>query len=95
MRLKKKSTHLYIISCGDRLKIGVTHDINQRMKTLRTGNPIPLKLEFLEERTNPHKAEQYILRTLQKNRIKGTEWFYGVDVHQIRCHLMLFHDQDP
>jgi hypothetical protein len=92
---KTKSTHLYILSCGGKLKIGVTNDIQQRMKTLKTGNPEPLVLEFLEERTNPHKAEQYILNVLSKNRIKGTEWFVNTDVHTIRCHLMMFHDQEP
>lgn len=76
------------------IKIGVTNDIDKRMKSLKTGNPIPLVLEHLEERKNPHKAEKYILRMLQKYRIKGTEWFTGIDAHKIRCHLMLFHEQD-
>lgn len=92
---KAKSTHLYILSSGDKLKIGVTNNIEKRMKTLKTGNPEGLKLEFLEERTNPHKAEQYVLTMLSKYRIKGTEWFKGTDVHTIRCHLMMFHDQEP
>jgi hypothetical protein len=96
MRKKRsKSTHLYILSCGDKIKIGITNDIDQRLMSLKTGNPLPITLEFLEERTNPHKAEHYVLNQLSKYRIKGTEWFVGIDVNKVRSCLFMFHDQEP
>ena len=91
---KTKSTHLYILSCGERIKIGITNDINKRMRSLKTGNPEPLKLEHIEERLNPRKAEKYILDQLSSYRIKGTEWFSGITVNKIRSYLMMYHDQE-
>jgi hypothetical protein len=87
------ATHLYIVSSGDRVKIGVTSNIEQRIKTLSTGNPDPIELLYIEERYMPHKAEKYLHREFQKNRVRG-EWFEGVTVQQIRSRLMLFHEQE-
>lgn len=88
-----KSTHLYVLSCGNRLKIGVTNDIDQRLQSLQTGNPDEIKLEYIEERVNPHKAEKFLHRHFQKNRVSG-EWFEGITLHDIRVRLMLFFDQE-
>lgn len=88
-----KSTHIYVVSCGDMLKIGITNNIEKRMKTFKTGNPIPIVLEYLEERKDPMKAEQYVLNQLSKYRIPGTEWLKGTTVNEIRIKLMMFHDQ--
>lgn len=88
-----KSTHLYVLRCGERLKIGVTHDINQRIKSLQTGNPDEIILEYIEERTNPHKAERFLHRYFQKQKVKG-EWFEGITLQDIRVRLMLFFDQE-
>lgn len=90
---RKKSTHLYILSCAGRTKIGVTSDIDQRIKSLQTGNPEPIVLEYIEERLNPTKAERYLHRCFAKKRLVG-EWFEDLSVHEIRVKLMLFFDQD-
>lgn len=93
MAKKSKSTHLYVLSCGDKIKIGVTNNIENRLKSLQTGNPMPIKLEYIEERLNPEKAEHYLHRCFQAKRVNG-EWFEYISVHDIRVKLMLFFDQD-
>lgn len=90
---RKKATHLYILSCGGRTKIGVTSNIEQRIRSLQTGNPETIVLEYIEERTNPTKAERYLHRCFAKKRLVG-EWFSDLTVHEIRVKLMLFFDQD-
>lgn len=91
--MANKSTHLYVLSCGARLKIGVTNDIDKRIKTLSTGNPEPIKLEYIEERYLPHKAEKYLHRRFHKQRVSG-EWFEGITIQQIRSCLMMFMEQE-
>lgn len=88
-----KSTHLYVLRCGERIKIGVTSDIEQRIVSLQTGNPDKIELEYIEERLNPHKAEKFLHRHFQKNKVSG-EWFEGISLHDIRIRLMLFFDQE-
>jgi len=85
-------THLYVLSSGPLLKIGVTKDIESRIKTLQTGNPNLIQLEYIEERYKPHKAERYLHKEFHKNRVSG-EWFHGITVFQIKSKLMMFHDQ--
>lgn len=88
-----KPTHLYILSCNDQLKIGVTNNIQRRIKQLQTGNPIPIILEYIDERSNPIKAERYLHSQLSQFRVQG-EWFTNITVNDIRVKLMLFLDQE-
>lgn len=90
---KQKSTHLYVLSCGTRLKIGVTNNIEQRLQSLTTGNPDPILVEYIEPRYNPHKAEKYLHNSFSKYKVRG-EWFEGITIDQIKSKLMMFHDQD-
>jgi len=46
---RQKATHLYVLSCGNKTKIGVTSNINQRIKSLQTGNPETIVLDYIEE----------------------------------------------
>ncbi len=89
----KKPTHLYILSCDNKFKIGITSDISKRIASLQTGNSSKIVLEYIEERNNPQKAESYLHRCFQKNRLEG-EWFENISVNTIRSRLMLFFDQD-
>ena len=90
---KRKPTHLYVLSCGNRIKIGVTNNITQRIKTLQTGNPDKIELTYIEERYNPRMAETYLHREFASKRISG-EWFDNITIHEIRMRLMMFHGQD-
>jgi len=86
------STHLYILSCNGLYKIGITSDINRRIKTLQTGNPYTITLEYIEERYRPEMAENYLHKCFKKNRVSG-EWFKDLTITQIRSKLMMYHDQ--
>lgn len=90
---RNKSTHLYILSCGTRVKIGVTSNIDKRVKALQTGNAEKIKVEYIEERNNPTKAERFLHKCFHKRRLVG-EWFEDLTVYEIRSRLMLFFDQD-
>jgi hypothetical protein len=90
---KKQSTHLYVVSCGELLKIGVTNDIDKRIKSLQTGNPFPIVLEYIEERYKPHKAETFLHRSFQDRCVSG-EWFRDLTIREIRGKLMMFFDQE-
>ncbi len=93
---RKKADHLYIISCGNDdnkiYKIGVTSNIENRIKSLQTGNPQLITLEWIDERLKPTLAEKYLHRVFQKYRQEG-EWFKGISVRQIRAELMMCHSQ--
>jgi hypothetical protein len=90
---KNISTHLYVLQCGTRFKIGVTNNIEKRIASLQTGNPEEIVLLYIEEREKPTKAEKYLHRCFQKNRLKG-EWFENITLKDIRIKLLLFFDQD-
>jgi hypothetical protein len=78
------SDRLYIISDeSQRLKIGVTNNLEGRLRTLQTGNPEQLTIIFEEEIENPTKIERYLHRRFHKNRLKG-EWFSNISVEDIR-----------
>ena len=87
------STHLYVLRCGDKLKIGITNDIESRLSSLQTGNPEQIVLEYIEERLNPRKAEKWLHTQFAYCRIKG-EWFQGIQLIDVRRKLMMFHEQD-
>lgn len=89
----KKSTHLYILSCDGKMKIGVTSNIDKRIAALQTGNSSKIYLEYIEERLNPHKAESYLHKCFSNKRLEG-EWFENLTVDMIRSRLMIFFDQD-
>lgn len=91
--MSTKSNLLYILQCNDLFKIGVTNNIDKRVKTLQTGNPHPITVLYCEQRYKPHKAEKYLHRLFHKNRISG-EWFKDITIDQIRSRLMMFHDQE-
>ena len=53
----KKPTHLYILSCDNKFKIGITSDISKRIASLQTGNSSKIVLEYIEERNNRPKSQ--------------------------------------
>lgn len=88
---------LYILSCKDKefLKIGVCKEdaLERRIKTLQTGNPYKIELEYFDIRSKATKAETYLHQQLSPYCTMG-EWFTGLTVNQIRNKLLSFHDQD-
>lgn len=94
--MKSNYNTLYILSCHDGkfVKIGICkeNNIQRRIKNLQTGNPYPIKIEWVEEREVSNKAEKYLHQCFSDKRVHG-EWFEGLTVRDIRAKLMMFHDQ--
>ena len=74
-----KQTHprrqdLYAISAGERMvKIGIAHDVSQRMHTLQHMNPLPLHLVAVVK-GGGRALEKQLHRKFAAERIRG-EWF--------------------
>lgn len=87
---------LYVLSCQDKKyhKIGVckSNNLEKRIKSLQTGNPDKIHVEWAEERIEANKAEKYLHNCFSENRVEG-EWFSDIGLNDIRRKLMLFLDQ--
>jgi hypothetical protein len=62
---------------GSPVKIGVTSDLDERMRTLQTANPYPLTCKAAIpcfDKAVAYKLESYLHRSLHKHRMQG-EWF--------------------
>jgi ribosomal protein S25 len=70
----KKSDGLYLIQAGEYTKIGITQDINKRLKSMETDNPLKLKILFYQKFENANKLESYLHKVLKKFNTKN-EWF--------------------
>lgn len=73
---QRKSATLYILKCGEYLKIGITRDMDKRLKQIDAANPMPVVK--IATKTVPLAgvafAEAWLHRELQESRVKG-EWF--------------------
>jgi len=67
---------IYVIGTNDKQKIGYSGDVEQRLRTLQTGNPENLKIHHTIE--VPNKKARLVENKIHKEyaylRIKG-EWF--------------------
>lgn len=77
-KTKKSKYSLYAISDGEAVKIGVSTNVNKRLKTLQTSHPGKLcvlwKFYVGADRTSAYKAERKLHRVCKKYAIRG-EWF--------------------
>jgi fumarate reductase subunit D len=70
-----KTRYVYVISDGNRVKIGkTTTDPQKRLSTLQTGNPRKLELLHQFECRNPDRLEKYLHKLFASKRERG-EWF--------------------
>lgn len=96
---KFKGIHdtLYILSCQDRkfFKIGVCKEeaLQKRIKTLQTGNPYKISLEYHDLRKNATKAETFLHQQFA-SKCESGEWFTNITLEEIRTKLLFFHDQE-
>lgn len=63
---------IYFVKCAGRIKIGVSTDVETRLKALATGAAHPLSLLGTIE--GDYRLEQFIHKTLSTYRVQG-EWF--------------------
>jgi hypothetical protein len=72
---------IYLIGDGKHIKIGISNNPCQRLKTLQTAQPVRLKLLFQWECKEARKIEKFLHRILWqfKSKFDG-EWFLIDDI---------------
>jgi predicted GIY-YIG superfamily endonuclease len=89
--------YLYIIECkqndGIVYKIGVTNDLQQRIKNVRTGNPNPVEYVYNEQNNNAYKLEKWLHSQLSEHRLEG-EWFKNITVKDIRMKIFQYNEYE-
>jgi len=73
---KSKISYLYIIVCGEYVKVGFAKDVEHRLSTVQVCNPVPVELVY----KHPVKSsiiriiESFIHYKLRQYHVRG-EWF--------------------
>ncbi len=86
---KNRAGIIYVISAGDKYKIGKTTNINTRVRQLNTSNPDNIKIVISEQVLGYDYLEEYLLREFADKRISG-EWFAlnNSDIEKIKNIVM-------
>src|SRR5687768_5999742 len=75
----EKPTSVYIIACGDCVKIGMSSDPEQRLQTLKTGMKDEARLAGAREypsRLHAKRAEAILHWSLMAKRVRARgEWY--------------------
>ena len=85
---------LYILQSGEYCKIGVTNgDIEKRIKSLQTGNPLKINLVGIficRNREHAFDLESSIHKFLKGRRSAGGKEWFCVSVEELKYHLKYF-----
>ncbi len=72
---RRENSQVYAIEMGPFLKVGFTREsVANRLTSLQTGSPIPLKLVGSWPHRQPHRLEAFVHSLLADCRMSG-EWF--------------------
>lgn len=67
---------IYLVSCGEFVKIGTTRDINKRISSIKTNNPKDIEVIFeSQSMLNNYEVEKELHSIFSKYNVRG-EWFY-------------------
>lgn len=72
-------TNIYMVKCGNYVKIGKAKDVQKRLSQLQIGSP--QKLELIGSTFVDEAMEFYLHNKLEKYRVRG-EWF--VDCKEVQ-----------
>lgn len=75
----KKQRYIYVLRCGNELKIGYSVDPAARLKVIQTSRAQEVILEWSRERSDATKLEKHLHRTFQRYKLGG-EWFDGTQL---------------
>jgi excisionase family DNA binding protein len=64
---------LYVLECGEFIKIGHAYDVEHRVKTMETGNPYPIKV-LLARFGDGERLERQLHKRFARHRHRH-EWF--------------------
>lgn len=74
---------IYVFECDDRYKIGVSKDVDTRLKQLKCALPNIKSIFESEYMANPYKVESF-LHQIFKHCSIGGEWFSEIDMEKIK-----------
>lgn len=77
----EKFQYVYFISDGEYCKIGVTYNLDKRLKQLQTGNPKELKIIHSIRTRHPYELENE-LHNIFRTKNTRYEWFDILDLIQ-------------
>ncbi len=81
--------NIYIFVCADEIKIGVSKNVEERLKAVQTGRSEKVYIYHNEERDDAYKLERLLFKKFAKYRKEG-EWFKGVSPEEARIALYEF-----
>lgn len=87
-----KKNFIYIFQKKDNpfeIKIGVTDNIERRLKNLQTGNSKEIVVFYYEEREDAYKIEKKLHRFFEEYRLEKGEWFF-IDPITVRKKIFQF-----
>lgn len=73
----KKRRYVYIVQCGEYVKVGIAGNIHTRIIDLQIGNPLPILFSWLSPPFHEEDArdvERAIHAKMASMRVRG-EWF--------------------
>lgn len=70
-------------------KIGVTNNLDKRLKSIRTGNPNKVNYIYTELNKDAYKLERWLHAQFSKKRLEG-EWFTSITVKEIRRKILQY-----
>lgn len=70
---KYDDKQVYVMSSGEKIKVGISNDPKQRISDFRTANP-EISLEFVYETRFGHGVEQDVHSSLSEYEVRN-EWF--------------------
>lgn len=85
-KLEKPQVYIYIMrNSDDKIKIGKTSNIYQRFLSLSGSNSQGNVITdvYCSPTTYVHNVETVMHQHYEKYRIKGTEWFKGIDFYDV------------
>lgn len=93
--MSQKELYIYVMRCGNRIKIGFSNDPESRRKTLQTGNPDEVIVEWTRQRDDAKKLEHHLHRKFRKFCVGG-EWFDAdkLELNKIISACFMFTDHD-
>jgi predicted GIY-YIG superfamily endonuclease len=93
----ENNMYLYVIEANNNgqilYKIGITNDLDKRIKNIRTGNPYPVQYVFNQEIEQASKIERWLHIQFNKYRMEG-EWFHTITLNDIRKKIFIYNEFD-
>lgn len=89
-RLSKNEYYIYVLeNMGKRVKVGITHNIRNRIQSLSGSNNggNPFIQCAISEPTQLYSLEHLIHNHFRENRIEGTEWFQGITFEEVTDYI--------